>query len=229
MKSLRCVLLAMQEDLDLAQSLAEDFGSILPHCRVETWTSGDEPKISDCSVAVFVTRATRASATRDLVEKLGVGTAACTLLVAGSELTADQQLGMLAAGAADFLAMPCGAAELKTRLYRAAGLLPTPPSTYTPDPRLCKFIGRARLERRQLDLDRVGGFAYQRAAGKLGPRCGDHEQRLAPIRGDVVEHEDKDGVGPMNVLDDDQGRGVGRQVLDLSDDGREGHFLAALR
>lgn len=151
MNNLGGALFALPEDLDLAQSLAEIFDPILPGCGVHTWQSLDELSIPVRTVAVFVTRAARISQTRDAVEKLNSGNVGYTVLVAGSELDAEQQLSVLAAGAADILAIPCRADELKARLYRAVGMLPANPVSFVRDPRLSKFIGNSAAFRKSLE------------------------------------------------------------------------------
>lgn len=151
MKRLPCILLARQEDVDLAEELAKILVSIHSECRVLAWRSAAELEFEACSVAVFVTRAARISATRDGIGRLSSGSVGHTLLVAGSDLDADQQLSVLAAGAADILTIPCNGEELKARLYRSVGLLRTTAPSPVPDPRLRNFIGNSAEFRKSLD------------------------------------------------------------------------------
>lgn len=151
MRNLHCALLAQPMDLDLARTLAEAVAALAGACQVVAWRSLEDLTIPPCTAAVFVTSAPHCTATREAVETLGAGAVGCALLVASSDLNTDQQLDMLAAGAADILTIPCRSDELKARLFRAVGLLPASTPSRVRDPRLRNIVGTSTAFREVLE------------------------------------------------------------------------------
>lgn len=141
MRNLQCALLAQPTDVDLARTLAEAVALVGGTCQVVAWRSLEELTVPACTAAIFVTSAPHAPATREAVEMLSAGAVGCALLVASCDLDTDQQLEVLAAGAADILTIPCRGDELKARLFRAAGLLPASTPSRVRDPRLRNIVG----------------------------------------------------------------------------------------
>jgi two-component system response regulator GlrR len=147
MNDLHATLLASPADRDLAAELA----AVVDDCRIVDWQPGGEVGPPPGGIAIFVTRAAGFAGVCDAIALLVAARRDLTCLVAGPDLDARQPLEALAAGAVDFLSLPCRPDELRARLCRARGLVPSRPAPSARDPRLGNLVGDSAAFRAVLD------------------------------------------------------------------------------
>jgi two-component system, NtrC family, response regulator GlrR len=152
MAAISSSLLAVAADRLRAQEVADAIGLAGGECCFTVWHPDCVAVPSVHRLAVFVCSRAHFAAGLDAIGRLVNESLGCNVVVAGFDLSADEQAALLAAGAADFVSMPGCSSELRARLCRAAGMLPPPVlnARRVLDPRLGAIVGASPAFARSL-------------------------------------------------------------------------------
>jgi two-component system response regulator GlrR len=152
MKPLACSVVTVSSEVELTSAVAAALGRLVGGGSVELLQEPPNALPQQCDVAFFVTSCAGFAATLKAVRDFISSAPCCSVLIAGSGLDGDQESALLAAGAADFISLPCQDGELTARLQRAQGLLPPPTLQLRPllDARIKNVIGTSEAFATQL-------------------------------------------------------------------------------
>ena len=154
MSSLNCTVIAANPAHGIVPGVVTSLGRILGlHVDAPRTFSNEPSQWHEADGVVVVSDRDSHRLGLRQIEQIRGAMPRCSVVAVGDGLDEDQMLSLLAAGAYDFVSVPCREGEIEARVRRAFGLAPSPAPRAAPafaDVRLRDLVGSSPAFRRQI-------------------------------------------------------------------------------